>query len=310
MGFFKDLKQDSNKANDEAANIDTSEEVKESKNDAENDLDEDMYKDILAAAEEILTEDEEKSTDEENSTLEKASLQNDSSKGESSQKTETSQKEAKNEKSLDKQNKGKSEKEEKVENTMVDYDENAVDSEILDTLLKDEDNAEKTEKVETAKPQSPAKELTAEDKEAVTVITKGTTINGSITSDCSLDIMGTINGDIDCAGKLSITGKVVGNSMANEVYVNTDRLQGSISSEGSVKIAEGTVVIGDITATSGVFAGAVKGEIDVTGPVVIDSTAVIKGNVKAKSVQMNNGAVLEGFCSLTYSDVVIDDIFE
>ena len=87
-------------------------------------------------------------------------------------------------------------------------------------------------------------------------------------------------------------------------------MEGCINSEGSVKIALGTVVIGDVTACSGVIAGAVKGEIDISGPVVIDSTAIIKGNIKAKSVQMNNGAVLEGFCSLSYSSVDINDIFE
>jgi cytoskeletal protein CcmA (bactofilin family) len=77
-----------------------------------------------------------------------------------------------------------------------------------------------------------------------------------------------------------------------------------------VKIGLGTVVIGDINATSGVIAGAVKGEIDVNGPIVIDSTAIIKGNIKAKSVQINNGAVIEGFCSLSYSAVDVDNIFE
>ncbi len=144
----------------------------------------------------------------------------------------------------------------------------------------------------------------------VTVITKGTTINGSIVSDCSLNVMGTINGDIECIGKLNISGNVVGNSVASDVYVNAKRLDGNIDSEGTVKIGLGTVVVGDIKAGSGVIAGAIKGELDIKGPVIIDSTAIIKGNIKAKSIQMNNGAVLEGFCSLTYADVSIDDIFE
>lgn len=148
------------------------------------------------------------------------------------------------------------------------------------------------------------------DTDSVTVITKGTTINGSIISDCSLDVMGTINGDIECLGKLTISGKVTGNAMAAEVFVNTDRLEGNIVSEGCVKIGLGTVIVGDIVATSGVIAGAVKGEIDVKGPLVIDSTAIIKGNIKAKSVQMNNGAVLDGYCSLVYASVEIDNIFE
>ena len=198
-----------------------------------------------------------------------------------------------------------------------------VDMELLDSLMEDDSlvapeaeeeiTAEEAPAPIVAEPEevaSPAAERPASvDPEGITVITKGTTINGSIISDCSLDVMGTINGDIECLGKLTISGKVTGNAMAAEVYINTDRLEGNIISEGSVKIGLGTVIIGDITASSGVIAGAVKGEIDIKGPVVIDSTAIIKGNVKAKSVQMNNGAVLEGFCSLTYASVEIDDIF-
>lgn len=208
-----------------------------------------------------------------------------------------------------------------------DFDEDQVDADILDSLFaeEDEENAVK-ETTEPAPQDAPAAEAQAvpepqsaaeasqtdrQEQEGTTVITKGTTINGSIISDCSLDVMGTINGDIECLGKLSISGKVVGNSMASEVFVNTERLEGSINSEGCVKIAQKTVVIGDITASSGVIAGAVKGEIDVAGPIVIDSTAVIQGDIKAKSIQMNNGAVLDGHVSLSYAaGVDINNIFE
>lgn len=189
-----------------------------------------------------------------------------------------------------------------------------LDDELLADMMEEEEEPEEEIAEETPAPapvqEKPAREVSVEDKNAVTVITKGTTINGSIISDCSLDVMGTINGDIECLGKLTISGKVTGNSLAAEVFVNTDRLEGSINSEGCVKVGLGTVIIGDITASSAVFAGAVKGEIDVKGPVVLDSTAIIKGNIKAKSIQMNNGAVMDGFCSLTYADLEIDDIFE
>lgn len=214
-----------------------------------------------------------------------------------------------------------------------DFDEDQVDADILETLLSGEDIAAeaqvtlapneevKFDSVIEAQPvvaqqpvatqQPTERKDNRKDEEAVTVITKGTTINGSIISDCSLDVMGTINGDIECLGKLSISGKVVGNSMASEVYVNTDRLEGNINSEGTVKIAQKTVVIGDVTASSGVIAGAVKGEIDISGPVVIDSTAVVCGDVKAKSIQINNGAVLEGHISLSYaSGLDISNVFE
>ncbi|MCR4842552.1 MAG: polymer-forming cytoskeletal protein, partial [Eubacterium sp.] len=76
-----------------------------------------------------------------------------------------------------------------------------------------------------------------------------------------------------------------------------------------VKIGNGSVVVGNINATSAVVAGAIKGDLDVKGPVIVDTTAVIVGNIKSKSVQINNGAVIEGFCSQAYSDVNVDDLF-
>lgn len=182
-----------------------------------------------------------------------------------------------------------------------------IDLELIDALIAEDDTEAEKEQEETSKVSM--RERNVEMSETCTVITKGTVINGSITSDGSLEIMGEVTGDIECLGKLSITGRVIGNSIASEIFVNTDRLDGNISSEGSVKIGLGTVLVGDVTACSGVIAGAVKGEVDVNGPVVIDSTAIIKGNIKAKSIQINNGAVVEGFCSLSYSSIDVDNIF-
>lgn len=144
----------------------------------------------------------------------------------------------------------------------------------------------------------------------VTTITSGTTIRGGISSDGSLEVMGVITGDVECQGKVSIVGKVSGNVIASEVYVSTQRLEGSLSSEGSVKIGVGTIIVGDVDGTSAYIAGAVKGDIDVNGHVVVDSTAIIQGNIKAKSIQVNNGAVVDGYCSLNYAGVNLNDFFD
>lgn len=144
----------------------------------------------------------------------------------------------------------------------------------------------------------------------VTTITSGTTIKGGISSDGSLEVMGVITGDVECQGKVSIIGKVSGNVIASEVYVSTQRLEGSLSSEGAVKIGVGTIIVGDVDGTSAYIAGAVKGDIDVNGHVVVDSTAIIQGNIKAKSIQVNNGAVVDGYCSLNYAGVNLEDFFD
>ncbi len=53
-----------------------------------------------------------------------------------------------------------------------------------------------------------------------------------------------------------------------------------------------------------------RGDIDVQGPVVVDTSAVVMGNIKSRSVQINNGAVIEGFCSQCYADIDVESLLE
>ncbi len=142
------------------------------------------------------------------------------------------------------------------------------------------------------------------------VVTEGMTITGDIVSEGSMELIGTVNGNLDILGKLNITGMIQGNSKAAEIYAEGAKITGEVNSLGSVKIGQSSVVIGNITATSAVVAGAVKGDIDVQGPVILDTTAIVMGNIKSKSVQINNGAVIEGMCSQCYADVNPTSFFE
>ena len=142
------------------------------------------------------------------------------------------------------------------------------------------------------------------------VVTEGMTITGDIVSEGSMELIGTVNGNLDLLGKLNITGTIQGNSKAAEIYAEGAKITGEVNSMGSVKIGQSSVVIGNITATSAVVAGAVKGDIDVHGPVILDTTAIVMGNIKSKSVQINNGAVIEGMCSQCYADVNPTSFFE
>lgn len=134
-------------------------------------------------------------------------------------------------------------------------------------------------------------------------VTAGMTINGDVISEGSMDLIGCVNGNIDILGKLNVTGYINGNSKAAEIYADNAKINGEVVSEGAVKIGSSSVVIGNICATSAVIAGAVKGDIDVKGPVILDTSAIVMGNIKSKSVQINNGAVIEGMCSQCYADV-------
>ncbi|MCR5476142.1 MAG: polymer-forming cytoskeletal protein [Lachnospiraceae bacterium] len=146
--------------------------------------------------------------------------------------------------------------------------------------------------------------------EETSVITGGMTINGDLETEGSLDLVGDVNGNVSVKGKLNVTGHINGNSQAKEVYAEGAKITGDISSETAVKIGTGTVIIGNISALSAAIAGAVKGDIDVHGPVILDSTAIVMGNIKSKSVQINNGAAIEGMCSQCYADVSPTSFFD
>ena len=141
------------------------------------------------------------------------------------------------------------------------------------------------------------------------VITAGMKITGNVESIGSIEVQGEIVGDVTCNGKLVITGKVNGNSQSSEFFADAAKIEGEVVTSGTAKVGVGSVIIGNITATSAVIAGAVKGDIDVNGQVVVDTSAVVMGNIKSRSVQINNGAVIEGFCSQSYSDVDVNSVF-
>ena len=146
--------------------------------------------------------------------------------------------------------------------------------------------------------------------EEESVFTESMIINGNIATEGSLDIRGSIVGNVEALGKLNITGNIQGNAQASEIFADNAKITGELRSLGSVKVGQSTVIIGNIFANSAVIAGAVKGDIDVKGPVILDTSAIIMGDIKSKSVQINNGAVIEGMCSQCYAEVNPTSFFE
>ena len=181
--------------------------------------------------------------------------------------------------------------------------EEAVEEVVEEIIVKEEKKME--EKIEV--------NVEAEENEAsteVTTISKGVHLEGNLKAEGSVNLLGSVVGDLECNGKLVIDGTIKGNAKAAEIYANGARVEGDIMSEGSLKVGSGSVIIGNIVASSAVIGGAIKGDIDVKGPVIVDSTAVVYGNIKSRSVQLNNGAVLEGHVSQCYAGVDVKALFE
>jgi len=143
----------------------------------------------------------------------------------------------------------------------------------------------------------------------VATITKMMTVNGDIVSSGSLDITGAVNGNIDIKGAINVSGSIKGNTVAAEIVCQNARIDGDLTSTGAIKIGSNTVIRGNVYATSAVIAGAVKGDIDVHGPVILDSSAIVMGDIKSKTVQINIGAAIDGRCSQCYAEVSPKNFF-
>ena len=129
----------------------------------------------------------------------------------------------------------------------------------MDTNVMTETEVVAEPAVETVAPVAANNAVTDE----VSVITAGTSIKGNMETTGSFEIEGRIEGDIKCNGKLTVIGSILGNSASSEFFADSAHIEGEVVSSGTVKVGLGSVIIGNITATSAVIAGAVKGDIDV-----------------------------------------------
>lgn len=153
------------------------------------------------------------------------------------------------------------------------------------------DNFEETSNIETA------------------VIPKGTVINGNISISGRLDMYGVVNGDIHSDNRVNIAGNVTGNIDAQDLFAKDSFIVGQIVCEKGAAVRENTVILGDIMAEDLVIDGAIQGNIDVRNGITVGKKAIVDSDIKAKTIQVSNGASLNGTCSLCYADVDLAEIF-
>lgn len=101
----------------------------------------------------------------------------------------------------------------------------------------------------------------------------------TVSSHLSSDIQ--IEGDLKCSTDLIFDGSIKGN----------------ITSKGSLTIGQNASVNGDLKAEKALIEGKVTGNGDFTS-CRLSPTSVIAGSVKTISLQMEEGASLEGQCKV------------
>jgi cytoskeletal protein CcmA (bactofilin family) len=140
-------------------------------------------------------------------------------------------------------------------------------------------------------------------------IPKGTVINGDIEIKGKLDMYGEVNGNITSDNHINIVGDITGNIKAEKIDTRDSYIVGNIETSDNTAIHENTVIFGNLNANNLVIDGAIQGKIDVKGDIIVGDKAIVDSDIKAKTIQVSNGAAINGYCSLCYADINVSEFF-
>lgn|GEM_PF-2229523 len=102
-----------------------------------------------------------------------------------------------------------------------------------------------------------------------------------------------------------IEGTIIGDEMRIEGDVSTGsavrvegEVLGSVTSASDVEVAEGGLVRGSVAAHDVRIWGVVEGPVNTTGRLLIEPTGRVHGDVKVKSILIEEGGQLCGRCTM------------
>lgn len=147
--------------------------------------------------------------------------------------------------------------------------------------------------------------------ENVTVISSTTTIIGDLSVDGCLLVEGNVKGNIFVSDAFESHGKIIGNIEANDITLQSTAIKGNVIARNAIQIDEQTTVVGDVSAPSGEFRGKIKGNLSVDGLGHFSSNAILVGNLVSGTVIIDQGAMLKGDIEITSAqdeEVTVDEL--
>lgn len=149
-------------------------------------------------------------------------------------------------------------------------------------------------------PEKPSAPEMPEGPSETTVISKNTTIDGNIRSFADMKIDGSIKGNVETTKNIIINGKVIGDLACDNISMKNSAVQGNIRLKGQAVMANDSMLIGDLSSQVAHLNGKIKGNINASGKLMLDKDSVIIGDIKAGSVAISDGAVINGYITTTY----------
>lgn len=133
------------------------------------------------------------------------------------------------------------------------------------------------------------------------IVPEGVVIEGAMSSNSDTQIAGRIDGDVRVDSRLALepTGVVKGKIHATACSVR-GKVHGDIESLQDLTIGETGVVHADaIAGKDMIIAGEINGNVKCGGRLRLSSTARLNGNIRARTLVVEDGALFNGSCCMT-----------
>ena len=142
-------------------------------------------------------------------------------------------------------------------------------------------------------------------------IPKGMKITGDVESDGDLLLAGEVDGNVSIEGTLELNGAIRGKDLkVGRVELTEGVIESNIECLDYIGIESGVTIVGNIKAKNADINGAVMGDMDVEENISVGSTAVLKGEVVTKSINIDLGAICDIDLAHSYSEHKASDFFE
>lgn len=110
--------------------------------------------------------------------------------------------------------------------------------------------------------------------------------------------MNSTNGQSPSLNMISEGSKVKGNIQSENDIRISGKIEGEASSKGKLIITSSGVIDGNVKATEADISGNLIGEIHVTNRLTLRKTAKIDGNIYTKTLIVEEGAEINGDCKM------------
>jgi cytoskeletal protein CcmA (bactofilin family) len=104
------------------------------------------------------------------------------------------------------------------------------------------------------------------------------------------------------SGELSLVGAgtVIEGKIRTEGSIRIDgKLHGDLNAKVNIAVGENGVIEGNVSARNISLAGKVSGTVTATEKLVLEGKSVMKGDIRASRLVVDEGAMFDGQCAMT-----------